>query len=343
MSTTLMATIPATSAATSAATLQLRVIEARCLNPLIRLIRLRADDGAALPGYSAGAHLRVQVSLPDGRSDWRHYSLINLSTQADATQAPTEYLIAVRREDEGRGGSRYMHQQVQAGQLLTIEAPKNEFPLREHAGCAVLVAGGIGITPLLSMAVQRLAQQAPVRLHYAGRSRALMAFLPELQTLLGDALRLHTDAEAGAPLDVDALLDGCGAADQLYVCGPKPMLDTVLAKTQARGWTRERVHFEVFTAPAVEVGDHAFELVLAQSGRSLTVPADRSILDVLIAAGCDPLFDCQRGECGVCAAPVLEGEIDHRDYVLTGREKNAGNVMQICISRCKGQRLVLDL
>ena len=325
------------------ATLQLRVAEARELNPLIRLIRLHADDGAVLPGFTAGAHLRVKVELPDASTDWRHYSLINLSTRAGACSAPTEYVIAVRREDEGRGGSRYMHQRVQPGQVLTIEAPKNEFPLREHAGCAVLVAGGIGVTPLVSMAAQRVAQQAPVRLHYAGRSRELMAFLPELQQLLGETLRVHADAEAGAPLDVDALLDACSADDQLYVCGPKPMLDTLLAKTQARGWTRERVHFEVFTAPTVDAGDHAFEVVLAQSGRSLTVPADKSILDCLIDAGCDPMFDCKRGECGVCATPVIEGEIDHRDYVLSERERREGNVMQICISRCKGRRLVLDV
>ena len=328
---------------TTPAILQLRVVEARELNPLIRLIRLRSDDAAVLPGFTAGAHLRVQVDLPDGSTDWRHYSLINLSTRADACSAPTEYVIAVRREDEGRGGSRFMHQRVQPGQLLTIEAPKNEFALREHGGCAVLVAGGIGVTPLVSMAAHRVAQQAPVRLHYAGRSRELMAFLPELQQLLGDSLRVHADAEAGAPLDVDALLNGCGADDQLYVCGPKPMLDTLLAKTQARGWTRERVHFEVFTAPTVDAGDHAFEVVLKRSGRRLTVPADRSILDCLIDAGCDPMFDCKRGECGVCETPVIEGEIDHRDYVLGDRERSSGKVMQICISRCKGPRLVLDL
>jgi ferredoxin-NADP reductase len=325
------------------ATLQLRVAEARELNPLIRLIRLRADDGAALPGYSAGAHLRVRVELPDGSADWRHYSLINFAAQADACAAPTEYMIAVRRDDEGRGGSRFMHQRVQAGQLLTIEAPKNEFPLREHTGCAVLVAGGIGITPLISMAAQRVASGAPVRLHYAGRSHALLAFVPELQHLLGDALKLHVDADAGAPLDVEALLDACASDDQLYVCGPKPMLDTLLARTQARGWTRERVHFEVFNTPTVESGDHAFEVVLAQSGRSVTVPADRSILDCLIDEGIDPMFDCKRGECGVCGTPVIDGEIDHRDYVLSALEKREGRVMQICVSRCKGARLVLDL
>ena len=331
-----------TSTPAPPALLPLRVVDVRELNPLIRQIRLRRDDGGALPGYRAGAHLRVQVTLPDGGSDWRHYSLINLSTRSGATDAPTEYVIAVRREEAGRGGSRFIHERVQPGQQLTIEAPKNEFPLREHAGCAVLVAGGIGVTPLASMAAERIAAGAPVRMHYAGRSRELMAFLPELAELLGDALVPHVDAQAGAPLDVDALLDGCAPHDNLYVCGPKPMLDTLLAKTRSRGWTRERVHFEVFTAPVVEEGDHAFEVVLASSGRTLTVPAERSILDCLIDAGCDPLFDCRRGECGVCATPVLEGEIDHRDYVLSERERREGNVMQICISRCKGKRLVLD-
>jgi len=323
--------------------MQLRVAEVRELNPLIRMVRLRADDGAVLPGYSAGAHLRVRVDLPDGSVDWRHYSLINFAADKAAGTAPTEYVIAVRREDEGRGGSLFMHRQVQPEQLLQVEAPKNEFPLREHAGCAVLVAGGIGITPLISMAAQRMASRAPVRLHYAGRSRELMAFVPELQQLLGDALTLHIDAEAGAPLNVEALLDTCAPDDQLYVCGPKPMLDMLLVRTQARGWTRERVHFEVFSAPAVESADHAFEVLLAQSGHSITVPADRSILDCLIDAGCDPMFDCKRGECGVCGTPVIEGEIDHRDYVLSALEKREGRVMQICVSRCKGTRLVLDL
>lgn len=325
---------------TAPATLHLRVAEARELNPLIRLLRLRADDGSALPGYSAGAHLRVRVQLPHGSTDWRHYSLIDFVATGFAV--PTEYLIAVRRDDQGRGGSLFMHR-VQPGQLLEIEAPKNEFPLREHVGCAVLVAGGIGITPLVGMAAQRIAADAPVRLHFAGRSRELMAFVPELQTMLGSRLHLHVDAETGAPINVDALLDACAPNDQLYVCGPKPLLDGVLARTQARGWSRERVHFELFSAPAPEAADHAFEVVLAQSGRSITVPADRSILDCLIDAGCDPLFDCRRGECGVCGTPVIDGEIDHRDHVLSALERREGRVMQICVSRCKGRRLVLDL
>lgn len=325
------------------ATLQLRVDEARELNPLIRLLRLSAPDGAALPGFTPGAHVRVQVTLPGGQADWRHYSLVNASTAAAASAAPRHYLIAVRRDDQGRGGSRYMHQQVQVGQVMTVEVPRNEFELGHPAGCAVLVAGGIGVTPLVGMAAQRIADGAAVRMHYAGRSRSQMAFLPELQGLLHAALHVHADDEAGAPLDVEALLDACSATDELFVCGPKPLLDAVLARTHARGWARERVHFEVFAPATVAAGDHAFAVLLAQDGRTVQVKADQSILDALIDAGCDPLFDCKRGECGVCAVPVIEGDIDHRDYVLSESERQAGKVIQICISRCKGRRLVLDL
>lgn len=325
------------------ATLQLRVTETHALNPLIRMFRLRADDGRVLPAYSAGAHIRVRVDLEGGVQDWRHYSLVNLRTEPRATDAPTDYVIAVRSEAGGRGGSRFMHERVQAGDLLTIETPKNDFPLHTGPGGTVLLAGGIGVTPLASMAVRRSGEGLPVRMHYAGRSRDTMAFLPELQSLLGKALEVHTDAERGAPLDVSAVLDGCLPDERLYVCGPRVMLDAVLNQVRLRGWAPERVHFELFTTPVAEEGDHAFEVELALSGQRFTVPAKQTLLDCLIEHGCDPMFDCKRGECGVCATPVLEGEIDHRDYVLTAREKAQGHVMQICISRARGARLVLDL
>lgn len=323
--------------------LSLQVADARLLNPLVKLFRLRAADGGVLPGYTAGAHLRVAVVLADGRTDWRHYSLINLAPVAGACDSPTDYLFAVRLEADGRGGSRHLHTHVQAGDTLQVEAPKNDFPLQAGAPGVLLLAGGIGVTPLVSMAAQRRAEGAPVRLVYAGRSRELMAFLPELQALLGDSLQVHADAEAGAPLDLPALLDRLSADEALYVCGPKVMLDAVLAEAHARGWPPGRVHFELFTPPVAEAGDRPFEVVLARSGQAYAVAADQTLLECLIDHGCDPMFDCKRGECGVCATEVLEGEIDHRDYVLTAREKAEGKVMHICISRAKGPRLVLDL
>ena len=327
-------------------TIAVEVVAADQLNPLIRRFTLRAADGGLLPGFAAGAHVRVQVGLPGKAQgevqDWRHYSLVNTDAGADTGLPQPHYTIAVRREDDGRGGSRWMHG-LQPGQCIAIEPPKNDFPLGAHVGCAVLVAGGIGITPLASMAAARRAAGLPVRMLYAGRSRALMAFLPELQALLGESLAVHADEDRGAALDVATLLDGCAGEDQLYVCGPRAMLDAVLAATDARGWPRERVHFELFTTPVAAVGDQPIDLVLAQSGRQLTVPAGQSILDCLIEHGCDPLFDCKRGECGVCAAEVIEGEIDHRDAVLSAAERAGGKVMQICVSRARSARLVLDL
>ncbi len=312
----------------------------RSLNPWVRELVLRAADGAALPAFTAGAHIRVQVKT-DGGLDWRDYSLIDAEAGEDS--APGHYRIAVRRDDGGRGGSRYMHEQVRQGDTLVIQAPKNDFPLHGGAGAAVLIAGGIGVTPLVSMAARLCAQGRSVRMYYAVRDTDLLAYRDELSALLGDALVTHSDSALGAPLDVAPILSRCTTDEHVYVCGPKPMLDAVLAHAAALGWPPERVHFELFAPPVAATGDHAFDVELAQSGQRLAVPANRSILDVLIDAGCDPMFDCKRGECGVCAVPVIEGDIDHRDYVLTAGERAAGNVMQICVSRARGQRLVLDL
>lgn len=318
-------------------TLRVTVSNVRVLHPEIREFTLVPAEGQALPAFEAGAHVRVRVKDQD---EWREYSLIDMGD--GAPKAPVSYRIAVRRDPAGRGGSAFMHE-LRAGATLDIQPPRNDFAVHAHDGAAVLIAGGIGVTPLVSMATRLHAQRRPVRMHYAVRSRDLAAFADELRPMLGEHLQLHVDAEAVAPLSAATVLAQCGPHDHLYVCGPQPMLDAVLAEAAQRGWPRERIHFELFSAPAAPSGDHAFELVLAQSGRTFTVPADKSVLDVLIANGLDPMFDCQRGECGVCAVAVLEGAIDHRDYVLTARERAEGNVMQACVSRAKGARLVLDL
>lgn len=312
------------------------------LNPLIRRLVLRTVGGGPLPGFTAGAHVRVEVKLPGGAKDWRHYSLVRLDPSEMVAGDLDEYVIAVRRESDGRGGSLYMHS-LQVGHQLVAEPPKNDFPLKEHAGRTVLVAGGIGVTPLTAMAVDRKLRELPVAMVYAGRSRKTMAFLPELRALLGNALTVHADEDAGGSLDVNALLDKCGPSDVLYVCGPHIMLDAIQEAAKARRWAPERVQFELFSAPAAQKGDHPFEVILQQSGQSFQVAGGQTILDCLVANGLDPLSDCQRGECGICAVNVIEGEVDHRDHVLTESEKAGGKVIQICVSRAKGNRLVLDI
>lgn len=319
--------------------IRVHVAEVDELTPLIRRLVLREAQGAVLPAFEAGAHIRVEVALDGGRTDWRHYSLVR---RPGDSPSPTCYEIAVRLEEGGRGGSAFMHR-LQAGDALWIEAPRNDFALRPDAARVLLMAGGIGVTPLMSMAAELRSRGTPLRMVYAGRSRAQLVYLQELQGLLGDALRIHADDEAGRLLDVAALLDACGADEQVYVCGPKPLLDAVLARAQALGWPQDRVRFELFGAAPAAASDQAFEVLLAQSGARYRVAPDQSILDCLIDQGCDPLYDCKRGECGVCAVPVLEGEIDHRDYVLTASEKAAGNVIHICVSRARGSHLTLDL
>lgn len=322
--------------------LNLRVAHCESLHPLIRRLVLESPTGEPLPGFSAGAHVRVGVTLPDGSPDWRHYSLVNTQPMPGATSAPMHYEVAIRREDEGRGGSRFVHT-LACGDVVQVSLPENDFPLQPGTGPVLLVAGGIGVTPLMSMAAELRAAGRRVRMVYASRSRSQMAYLAPLQTLLADDLRVHSDEEAGCPLDAGALLDGCSLDESLYVCGPRPLLDAVLAGAKARGWAPGRVRFELFGAAAPAGGDHAFDVVLAQSGMTHRVAADQSILDCLLAHGVDPIHDCDRGECGVCAVPVIDGEVDHRDYVLSDAEKASHRVIQICVSRARGQRLVLDL
>lgn len=322
----------------------LKVVEARMLNPVTRLIRFSSEHGTALPAWTPGSHIKVQVTLPDGITDWRHYSLIALDDAVDpALTAPVSYTIAVRREAASRGGSAFMHDVLEVGSRIPFQLPSNNFPFEPAAGKTVFVAGGIGITPLISMIHACAARHRPMHLYYAGRSRNLMAFLDPLGGFLSDDLTVHADDEqAGAFFDVDRLLGSVAASDRVYLCGPKPMLDGALASAKKRQWAADKLHFELFTVAEPEAGDHAFEVVLAQSGETLLVPADQSILDCLIEHGYDPLYDCKRGECGVCTLPVLEGEIDHRDYVLTDSEKADGKMMQVCVSRAKGNKLVLD-
>lgn len=318
------------------------VSEVRIETDLIRSFRLRAADGGALPPIASGAHLKVRI--PD-LTEPRCYSLVALSANPADQPAATEYRLAVRLEENSRGGSVYMHG-LSAGQTLSAIGPKNDFPL--HAaetgeGTVILIAGGIGITPLASHAAALTAAGRPFALHYSGRSRSHLALLEELSLLCGEALSLHADDEPASRLDVGQLLAGLSRDQHIYVCGPKGLIDSVLATASHLGWPREKVHFELFATAAPVSGDQPFELELRQSGMVLQVPADKTILEVMEAAGCDPMFDCRRGECGVCQAVVLEGIPEHRDYFLSEREKAEGKVIQTCISRACSARLTLDL
>lgn len=293
----------------------------------------RADGGGALPAFSAGSH--IDVHLPGGLV--RQYSLCNDPAES------RHYRIAVLRDAASRGGSVAMHDQVREGDTLTISEPRNHFPL-EHAPHTLLLAGGIGITPLLCMAQRLRATGASFELHYATRSLARTAFRDEIAAF-GERARLHLDdGDAAQKLDLPAVLSAQPAGTRLYVCGPTGFIDFVLSTAKARGWPADHLHLEYFgAAPQDTTGDQAFEVRLASSGQSYTVPADKSVVQALQEHGIEIMTSCEQGVCGTCLTRVLEGECDHRDLYLTDEEKVANDQFMPCCSRAKSKVLVLDI
>lgn len=318
--------------------LRLKVVKTEAKTPQIRGLTLAAADGGTLPGFSAGSHIRVQ--LPDG--DDRPYSLVNADPSTDATKAPEHYRLGVRLEEESEGGSKFMHA-LKEGDTLTATGPKNDFKLVASDAPVVLVAGGIGVTPIISMAAELRAAGRPFHFHYTGRSRPLMAFVDEIEAVCGDALTVYCDDESDNCIDLKKLVDACDTAGHIYVCGPRGMIEATREIAHDAGFAKDHVHFELFDKPAKTGDEAAFEVEISSTGQVFTIPPDKSIIDVLEAEGVDLLYDCQRGDCGICQTTVLEGIPEHRDVILTDEERAANNVMQICVSRAKSGKLVLDL
>ncbi|MCX4578849.1 PDR/VanB family oxidoreductase [Streptomyces sp. NBC_01571] len=289
-------------------------------------LTLRHPLGDELPGWEPGAH--IDVGLGPGLE--RQYSLCG-----DPAERRT-WRIAVLREPHGRGGSSYVHERVDVGDRVRVRGPRNHFALAPVPRYR-FVAGGIGITPILPMLAAAQAAGAEWTLLYGGRSRGSMAFVRELSRY-GDRVTIAPQDESGL-LDLDSVLSGIPAGTLVYCCGPGPLLDAVEERCPSG-----LLHVERFTPKAQEPGaDGEFEVVLSRSGRTLTVPADVSVLDTVRGAGVEVLFSCTEGTCGTCETDVLEGTPDHQDAVLTDAERAAGETMLICVSRCRGKRLVLDL
>jgi ferredoxin-NADP reductase len=318
--------------------MRLEVRKSEPLTPRIRSLTLAAPDGRLLPGHSAGAH--ILVSLPDGGE--RHYSLISTDTSIDTGGGVADYRLGVQLEENGKGGSRFMHG-LREGDVVSVLPPRNDFALREHSSPALLIAGGIGVTPIISMATELRRRERPFAFHYSGRSRAAMAFIDEIEALCGEALTIHCDDEPECCLDIAGLIASASRDSHLYVCGPRGMIEAAREQAHARGFAREQVHFELFDKVEDQPGDAAFEVEISSTGQVFSVPPGKSIIEVLEAGGIDLLYDCQRGDCGICQTAVLEGVPDHRDVILTDEERAANDVMQICVSRAKSPRLVLDL
>lgn len=299
----------------------------------VRIFELRSPAGAALPAFSAGAH--IDLHIPGGIS--RSYSLLNHSRERH------RYLVGIQREPMSRGGSAWMHDSARVGGLVEISAPRNHFAMVEDAPHSVLIAGGIGITPLWSM-VQRLEELGRNwTLHYRARSRAIA---PLLEALDAPERRSHvhigfSDESDGQRLDLARVVAEAPEGAHLYCCGPNAMIDAF--EVACVGLPSERVHVEHFAARELAATQGGYTVRLARSTRSVVVQPGQTILESLRACGVIVPSSCQQGVCGACETPVLQGQPDHRDLVLSEAEKASGKTMMICCSGSHTNELVLDL
>ncbi|MES2257098.1 MAG: PDR/VanB family oxidoreductase [Pseudomonadota bacterium] len=291
--------------------------------------------GGALPPFSAGSHIDVQIRP----GLVRQYSLCNDPGESH------RYLIGVLRDPQSRGGSQAMHEDIRQGDVIRISAPKNHFPL-VPAQRSLLLAGGIGITPILCMAERLAVTGAAFELHYCTRSPERTAFYERIKaSSFADRAHLYFDSgPAERRLELERLLASQPAQTHLYVCGPAGFIGHVVDTAQRLDWDSVRVHFEYFGAAPRETGaDRAFEIRIASSGQCYTVPADRTVIDVLEEHGVQVPFSCEQGVCGTCVTRVLDGVPDHRDSYLNAAEHERNDQFTPCCSRARSERLVLDL
>jgi ferredoxin-NADP reductase len=302
-------------------------------------LELRPAEGAPeFPGFTAGAH--IDLHLPNGLV--RSYSLLNSQEERQ------RYVVAVLHDRNSRGGSRCVHEQLRVGATIPISAPRNNFALEEDAARSVLVAGGIGITPMLSM-LERLAGLGKrVDLIYCARSRREAAFAGRIGSIARQAgirVTWHLDDERAAPPDLQSMLSDFPPETHFYCCGPGPMLDAFEAACTALG--HAHYHIERFASAPAAAPDAAaqdgYQVHLQRCGKTLDVPAGASLLDALLEAGVQRDYSCREGVCGACETKVLAGEIDHRDSILSKSERAANKTMMVCVSGCKKGPLVLDI
>lgn len=309
-----------------------RIAALRDVTPTVREFIITPAHGSA-ERWAPGAHLMVRLHVA-GRLQTRSYSLVGLPEDAAG------YRIAVKCLLDGHGGSRAMWA-LAVGDSIEVSAPQNHFSLAYLAPATLLVAGGIGITPMVSMAQALVKRGLPVTLLYAARSEAELAFAEPLRALLGDAL-VTCASDRGEVLDFGRAIDALPAGAQLYVCGPAGLLDAVRQRWLAAGRPEPSLRFETFGSGG-QLPPAGFEVAVPRHQAELVVAPDQSLIEVLEAAGIEVMNDCRRGECGLCALDVLalDGEIDHRDVFLSAQEKQENKRICACVSRVVG-RITLD-
>jgi ferredoxin-NADP reductase len=316
-----------------------RVASFRDLTPTVREFSLfpshESIETSGSPTWACGAHLQVQVNIK-GQLQIRHYSLVGLPDGRFWT-------IAVKRMDSGQGGSKAMWD-LWLGEHLSVSSPQNHFPLSlktavSSSGAApdiLLVAGGIGITPLVGMAEQLAASARPFRMLYAARNRAELAYVTRLQEVLGEGLDVFVENE-GQRIDIAAEIAKLPVNAQLYTCGPAPLLGAIRAEWQRTGRAASDLRFESFGSGG-SLGAQAFRVLIPRHHIDMMVAGERSLLSALEEAGIPALSNCRRGECGLCVMDVLEveGELDHRDVFLSEAQKREAKQICVCVSRVVG-------
>ncbi|HEX4151573.1 MAG TPA: PDR/VanB family oxidoreductase [Steroidobacteraceae bacterium] len=317
-----------------AQTLEVEVAAIEQVTPLIKHFRLAPVGTEGLPAFSGGSHI-VVVMRTATRVYRNPYSLLSPPHRLDC------YEIGVRRMEESRGGSHFMHDRVAVGTRLEIAHPVNLFALDKIARKHVLIAGGIGITPFMAHLEDLYLGRVPYELHYSVRGPDHAAFLARIMERTGGRAHLYYDSERQS-IDFDRLLSSQALGTHVYVCGPKGMIDRVAAAARDWGWPDSHIHWEQFSAPPV--GD-AFEVFLARSKMTVHVPPDQSLLESIEAQGVEVPYLCRGGVCGFCQTRVLEvdGELLHNDHFLSDADKAKRNTIMPCVSRARCKSLVLDL
>lgn len=310
----------------------------------IRQIRMESEDTISfelclpdeeeLPPFSPGSH--INVFIPGGPT--RSYSLVNSPSER------RHYKIAVKRAPDSRGGSIWLHDAARVGMTLKVSHPSNDFQLEENATSSILIGGGIGITPMMSMIARLIEMKHPWELHYSARTPRQMAFSEALQKLeaqgAGKVHRYFTGPQSQR-MNLATITQSAPESAHLYCCGPSSLIDDFISLTSTRN--ENTVHYERFAATQEAATGGGFELQLARDGRCLPVPEGNSILDVLLDAGIDVQYACTEGVCGTCKTRVIDGIPDHRDDCLTTDEKAANNAIMICCSGSRTKTLTLDL
>lgn len=315
------------------AKIKVRVADIVTVNSLIKRFRFVTLDGSDMPAFSGGAHIVVEMD-DHGTRRLNPYSL------SSSPEDRSGYEISVRRDDTGRGGSLFLHNHVKIGMELEISYPVNLFPLDTRAKKHLMIAGGIGITPFLAQIAQLSFFGGKFELHYSARSKPLGAYMDRLTSDYPANVHCYFDDEKQT-IDLANVLSMQPLGTHLYVCGPKGMINWVLATGKHIGWPAHAIHHEEFLAPGI---GQPFEVELATSQKTFTVGAAQSLLEAIEAAGVDAPYLCRGGACGQCETEVLkcDGQILHRDHWLTEEDHVSNTKIMPCVSRFEGNTLILD-